>query len=306
MDEWCAVWFWPMEEEAARLAPTPITFHAAQADRDRILDGLVHDIRFFHWELEFPDVFSPERKGNGEGEGAGFDTILGNPPWEVMKPNSHEFFTAYDPLYRTYDKQAALARQRELFAADVSIRTRWDNYSATFKALSNWVKNDADPFAVPLALGGRGEALKGAWERARKARVGYANWEQPYRYQGSADLNSYKLFAEFFWHLLRAGGRIGVILPTGIYSDYGTRDLRELFLTRGKLEFIYAFQNEKKVFEAADHSFKQVSLIAGKGGKLSRSVHDFAWAWRTRRTPTKFPTICYGATNVPCGSPPRT
>ena len=267
MDEWCAVWFWPMDEEGAQLAPRPVTFHAAQADRDRILDALVHDLRFFHWELEFPDVFTPER--------AGFDAVLGNPPWEVMKPNSQEFFTAYDPLYRTYDKQAALAQQRELFAADPAIRTRWDNYIATFKSLSNWVKNAADPFTMSLALGGRGEDLKGAWERARQYRVGYANREQPYRYQGSADMNSYKLFAEFFWFLLRTGGRIGVILPTGIYSDYGTRDFRDMLFTRGRLEFLYAFQNEKRVFEAAHHSFKQVSLISWKGGNTDSFLTRF-------------------------------
>ena len=35
--------------------------------------------------------------------------LIGNPPWDVMKPNSQEFFSDFDPLYRTYDKQAASA-----------------------------------------------------------------------------------------------------------------------------------------------------------------------------------------------------
>ena len=52
-------------------------------------------------------MFTPERSG--------FDAMIGNPPWDVMKPNSQEFFTEFDPLYRTYDKQAALRRQKELF-----------------------------------------------------------------------------------------------------------------------------------------------------------------------------------------------
>ena len=64
-------------------------------------------MKFFHWELEFPDVFTPERSG--------FDAMIGNPPWDVMKPNSQEFFTEFDPLYRTYDKQAAFRKQKELF-----------------------------------------------------------------------------------------------------------------------------------------------------------------------------------------------
>lgn len=41
-----------------------------------------HEKRFFHWELEFPDVFleSGSRK-----PGAGFDAVMGNPPYDVME-----------------------------------------------------------------------------------------------------------------------------------------------------------------------------------------------------------------------------
>ena len=51
-------------------------------------------------------MFTPDRSG--------FDALVGNPPWDVMKPNSQEFFSDFDPLYRTYDKQAAIRKQREL------------------------------------------------------------------------------------------------------------------------------------------------------------------------------------------------
>lgn len=73
--------------------------------------------RFFHWEIEFPDVFTPERKG--------FDAVVGNPPWEIQKPNSKEFFSNIDPLYRTYGKQAALSKQVEYFRTDASIEESW-------------------------------------------------------------------------------------------------------------------------------------------------------------------------------------
>src|SRR5262249_23136011 len=99
-----------------------------------------------------------------------------------------------------------------------------------------------------------------------QGRVGFADARHPFRLQGSADLNSYKMFAEVFWNLLRADGRLGVILPTGIYSDFGTKDLREELLLRGRLDFLYAFQNEKRVFAAAHHSFKQTAVFATKGG----------------------------------------
>ena len=36
--------------------------------------------RFFHWELEFPDVFF-DRQGRPLGDDAGFDAVVGNPPY---------------------------------------------------------------------------------------------------------------------------------------------------------------------------------------------------------------------------------
>lgn len=42
--------------------------------------------KFFHWPLEFPDVF----------EQGGFDVILGNPPWERIKLQQQEFFANRD------------------------------------------------------------------------------------------------------------------------------------------------------------------------------------------------------------------
>lgn len=44
--------------------------------------------RFFHWELEFPEVFYGARPGTHTAverlENAGFDTVIGNPPYDVI------------------------------------------------------------------------------------------------------------------------------------------------------------------------------------------------------------------------------
>ena len=44
------------------------------------------EMRFFHWPLEFPEVF----------DGGGFDVVLGNPPWERIKLQEKEFFETRD------------------------------------------------------------------------------------------------------------------------------------------------------------------------------------------------------------------
>ena len=259
MDEWCAVWFWPMDEASFSHVPTPASFHAEPSPvRSFVISHLSSDLKFFHWELEYPDVFTPERSG--------FDALVGNPPWDVMKPNSQEFFSDFDPLYRTYDKQAALRKQRDLFEGVSGVADQWDEYNARFKALGNWARNVAEPFDLALAKGKDGSALAAVWAKRRQSRQGFADPEHPFRLQGSADLNSYKMFAEVFWTLIKHQGRIGVILPTGLYSDFGTKDLRETLLNRGRIDLLYAFQNEKRVFAAADHSYKQVAVFASKGG----------------------------------------
>ena len=44
--------------------------------------GVAAKKKFFHWFLEFPEVFTPSPAGEGRGEGkGGFDCILGNPPY---------------------------------------------------------------------------------------------------------------------------------------------------------------------------------------------------------------------------------
>ena len=59
----------------------PVLLQAAQAEA--LLDQ-AHQIweekRFFHWEIEFPEIFF-DRHGRHKGEAAGFDAVVGNPPW---------------------------------------------------------------------------------------------------------------------------------------------------------------------------------------------------------------------------------
>lgn len=63
--------------------------------------------RFFHWELEYPEVLFD---GN-----PGFDAVLGNPPWDKVLPTKHEFYAHYDALIRAYkgnDLERRLCRCR--------------------------------------------------------------------------------------------------------------------------------------------------------------------------------------------------
>ena len=90
---WCAQWFWPAGEPrpspaeiraaADALVLTTHSVPAAQLERwTRIARDMDRARGCFHWALEFPEVFHDA--GGGDRRDAGFDVIIGNPPWEMV------------------------------------------------------------------------------------------------------------------------------------------------------------------------------------------------------------------------------
>jgi hypothetical protein len=272
-DTWCAIWLWPPDQ--LDVCPLAHDLLSPSEEARSVVRRLQTHYRFFHWDLEFPDVFG--------GPTAGFDVIIGNPPWEIQKPNSLEFFSNLDPLYRSYTKTEALARQKELFGASEPDERAWVGYNAELKAKSNWVKNVGNPWGdgagetARFALG-RGRSADGLHERwggVRATRRAYADPDHPCRHQGSGDINTYKLFLEQSHTLLRCGGRLGMLVPSGIYSDLGSRDLRTLFLERCRWDWLYTFQNERFVFKGVAHIIKIAAVGLAKGGKTDRVYTRF-------------------------------
>ncbi|TWT91638.1 Eco57I restriction-modification methylase domain-containing protein [Neorhodopirellula pilleata] len=280
LDLWCAMWFWPPDQIDE--CPLPSEFYAGKlSDEAKQIARQVADRqRFFHWELEFPDAFNTDSDG--------FDAVIGNPPWDIAKPNSKEFFSALDPLYRSYGKQEALKVQKTLFEATETIEYDWLQYNAGFRAQSNWLKSSGYPYGdrvtttsagkqshdIPLGGGG-----KGSWERSvhryekwrdnREAQTGYSRGLEEtrgFRHQGGGDINLYKMFLEQAHKIARGSGRLGMIVPSGIYSDHGTRTLRELFLDGCQWEWLFGFENREGIFDI-HRSFKFNPLIITKGGR---------------------------------------
>ena len=274
MDLWCACWFWPSGELDD--APLPSTLHHPDSRTVEIAKHIASRRRFFHWELEFPDVFrEPD---------SGFTAILGNPPWDTAKPFSMEFFSNIDPLFRSYGKQEGLRKQREYFERD-GVRDEWVTYQERFRTQSNFTSHAARPFGDPQEVDGdsllsraaqskhrfsivRGRGaheLHRRWREARRGATGYVDQEHAFRYQGAADLNLYKMFLEAMYVLLQRGGRAGVLVPSGLYSDDGTKSLRRLFLERCRWEWLFSFENRNKVFPIHS-SYKFNPIIFEKGG----------------------------------------
>ena len=133
--------------EAALNPDLPAIFKAVEDYRDR------HD--FFHWPLAFPDVFGPEGVG-------GFSATVGNPPWDVLQPNTQEFYIVYDPDFRQYKKQEALKAINRLHERYSFIDQAWRKYQDKFKQASSYCK---EPCAYISLQKGKVDLYKAFLER---------------------------------------------------------------------------------------------------------------------------------------------
>lgn len=184
-----------------------------------------HD--FFHWPLEFPEVFG----GGGNG---GFSATVGNPPWDVVKPNTLEFYSQLDPNFRTYGKQEALKVATKLRENPVHEK-QWEEYEQSFSDQSTYF---TEPEAVPAL--------------------------------GKGDINTYKLFLNRFFVLLRDQGNMAILVPSGLYTDEGCFPLRQMFFQQSRIDSLYCFENRwPEVFSAVDSRFKFITFATRKGGPTS-------------------------------------
>ncbi len=101
-DAWCAAFVWPKQPgELTDAAPTNELWRQLRdcqgktpAPTTKTVEEVTGHYRFFHWHLQFPQVFA---KG-------GFDVALGNPPWDTLSPDAKEFFSVYEPEIRFQSK----------------------------------------------------------------------------------------------------------------------------------------------------------------------------------------------------------
>ncbi|MCB1615599.1 MAG: N-6 DNA methylase [Pseudomonadales bacterium] len=94
LDLWCCAFVWKKTPDFE-----PITYNLyfdikkdvkiLSNEQSKHLEYLLSEYKFFHWQIEFPAIFS--------GDSSGFDVVLGNPPWERANINYKEFFASRSP-----------------------------------------------------------------------------------------------------------------------------------------------------------------------------------------------------------------
>jgi hypothetical protein len=142
----------------------------------------------------------------------GFDGNIGNPPWGNAKPVRKEFAQRNYKDVPGLGKYAMDATEFEAWFAtklkeDADCRARWEQYQADFAAYKDYLNHQ-------------------------------------FHHQGTGDWNYFKLFLENNLTLLKTGGRLVILVPSGIQTDEGCAALRKLLTTEHTLLEITSFENK--------------------------------------------------------------
>lgn len=205
-DAWCAARLWPgappspglVTEWIAAAIGLPTSLPAAQLHSSlaRARD-VAASHGAFHWELAFPEVFFDE--GGRPAADGGFDAVIGNPPWDMLR-------------------------------ADTGSSSERSDARASTTALLRFCRSSQ------------------------------------YRQQGSGHPNSYQLFIERALQISKPGGRIGLILPSGIATDHGSAALRRHLFDRTTIDTWLGFDNRARIFPI-HRSMRFVVLASTNAGR---------------------------------------
>ena len=186
-DLWCAAWF---DSSVGRLGkgvfrdllgargllPTQVSSSVLASASD-----VARREHFFHWSLEFPEVFA---------DAGGFDAVIGNPPWDVLRSHAGANLTRFS---------------RE--------------------------------------SGG-------------------------YHLQSGGHANLYQLFAERSLSIVRPGGRLGLVLPSGFAMDHGCARMRRHLLDETTVDSLSIADNRNGLFPI-HRGLKFALLTTTVGGRTN-------------------------------------
>ena len=216
-------------------AVRPTASDEEEADRvapllERARELVVRE-RFLNWQVAFPGVWSA---WEGKELTGGFDAVIGNPPWDRMKMQEVEWFASRKRkiamVPRAADRKRLIA---ELTTAD-------------------------DPLAQDYAAAKEFAAM--ATRMARRS--------GDYPLLSSGDVNLYSLFVERAMSLVKPGGIVGLLVPSGIASDKTAARFFKSVATEGRLKSLYDFENRRTRYEAppffpdVDSRFKFCVFVA--------------------------------------------
>lgn len=259
---WCAAFVWPKPEGGPPAITNQLLYPLMAGSKElspelaKLLDDITDRYRFFHWHLEFPDVFrtddDPDAPDANPGTGwrGGFSCVLGNPPWERVKLQEKEFFAHRDEKIAKAPNKAARQRlidalKESEFASD---RALYADFQDHLRESAGWSQLLRDSGRYPLT--------------------------------GRGDVNTYAVFAETARTILGPHGRAGLVLPTGIATDATTAPFFQDVVEKESLAGLVEFENEEFLLSRAVHHSFRFCLLTLAGRQVGVDRVPFAFGSR--------------------------
>jgi hypothetical protein len=177
------------------------------------------------WDLAFPEVFPK-----------GFAVVLGNPPWDVVLPNTKDFISNFDPSILDPGSTAQRSKIEKSIMARSDVAAAFDAYRTVFERTKRIAKR---------------------LYRHQRVRAGGETT--------GGNLDLFRLFAERNMELAAADGSIGVLMPSAFHANEGTTGIRHLYLRQADLRWCLSFENRRRIFDI-DSRFKFDLVVARKPG----------------------------------------
>lgn len=176
----------------------------------------------FHFPIAFPEVFLRNH--------AGFDVILGNPPWEEATIEEDSFWNRHVPGFHSLP---------QLEKKELGKRLQKERPDLVFHYES---------------------------ERKAAERMRLVLTNGPFPGMGTGDPDLYKAFAWRFWNIVRPeGGKIGVVLPRPLLNSKGSQEIRKKIFEEGEVTDLTTLLNNKKwVFDDVHPQYTIALLSAEK------------------------------------------
>ena len=162
------------------------------------------------------------------GDKKGFDMVVMNPPWEVFMPEDDDFFSVYYPRFRIIANKPEKRNVMNDLLKRSEVALSYEQYKERI---------------------------------ARK--LSFFRESGQYPRSAGANPNLWKLFLERALSLVSVNGSLSLVLPSGIVTDEGAKDLREA-LFQGRIRSLYEFENKYGIFPDVDKRYKFALLTWGR------------------------------------------
>lgn len=174
-----------------------------------------------HLPVLFPEVFNDRR--------AGFDVVVGNPPWEELMVEEPKFWLRVRPGL--------------LGLRPAAMKTEIERLRNERPDLVDVLKAEVDAVAAIRKV-----LLTG-----------------PYPGLGTGDIDLYQAFAWRFWQLLRDGGRLGIVTPRSMLNSAGGAAWRRAVITGSRSEIVTLTNAANWAFVGVDGRYSIALIVAHKG-----------------------------------------